>query len=99
MSEKNQSFYGKLIFKCKEKKSRIYLYVISFLESIIFPLPTDIFLVPFVLAKKKKLLENCLNNYNFFSSWWVSIIFHRVSSMGTSQTFFIRVLSIYKTQA
>ena len=52
MSEKNQSFYGKLIFKCKEK-SRIYLYVISFLESIIFPLPTDIFLVPFVLAKKK----------------------------------------------
>ena len=53
MREKNQSFYVRIISKCKEKNSRIYLYTISFLESIIFPLPTDIFLVPFVLDKKK----------------------------------------------
>ena len=66
MSEKNQSFYGKLIFKCKEKKSRIYLYVISFLESIIFPLPTDIFLVPFVLAKKKNFWEIAFITTIFF---------------------------------
>ena len=53
MREKFQSLYQQLIFRCKESKNRIYLYIISFLESIIFPLPTDIFLVPFVLAKKK----------------------------------------------
>ena len=54
MREKFQSLYRQLIFRCKESKNRIYLYIISFLESIIFPLPTDIFLIPFVLAEKKK---------------------------------------------
>ena len=54
MREKFQSLYQQLIFRCKESKNRIYLYIISFLESIIFPLPTDIFLIPFVLAEKKK---------------------------------------------
>lgn len=53
MREKVQSFYIKLISKCRESKNKIYLYIISFLESIIFPLPTDIFLIPFVLAEKK----------------------------------------------
>ena len=55
MREKFQSLYRQLIFRCKESKNRIYLYIISFLESIIFPLPTDIFLIPFVLAKKKNI--------------------------------------------
>ena len=54
MSEKFQSLYRQLIFRCQESNNRIYLYIISFLESIIFPLPTDIFLIPFVLAEKKK---------------------------------------------
>jgi membrane protein YqaA with SNARE-associated domain len=53
MREKVRSFYIKLISKCRESKNKIYLYIISFLESIIFPLPTDIFLIPFVLAEKK----------------------------------------------
>ena len=53
MREKIQSFYRQLIFKCKESKTKVYLYIISFLESIIFPIPTDVFLIPFVLAKKK----------------------------------------------
>ena len=53
MREKFQSLYRQLIFRCKESKNKIYLYIISFLESIIFPLPTDIFLIPFVLAEKK----------------------------------------------
>ena len=79
MSEKNQSFYGKLIFKCKEKKSRIYLYVISFLESIIFPLPTDIFLVPFVLAEKK--------NY-----WKIALMTTIFSVLGGCLSFFIGLI-------
>ena len=53
MRGKFQSLYRQLILRCKESKNKIYLYIISFLESIIFPLPTDIFLVPFVLAEKK----------------------------------------------
>ena len=53
MREKVKSSYIKLISKCRESKNKIYLYIISFLESIIFPLPTDIFLIPFVLAEKK----------------------------------------------
>jgi membrane protein YqaA with SNARE-associated domain len=53
MREKVRSFYIKLISKCRESKNKVYLYIISFLESIIFPLPTDIFLIPFVLAEKK----------------------------------------------
>ena len=53
MREKFQSLYRQLIFRCKESKNRKYLYILSFLESIIFPLPTDIFLIPFILAKKK----------------------------------------------
>jgi membrane protein YqaA with SNARE-associated domain len=53
MREKVKLFYIKLISKCRESKNKIYLYIISFLESIIFPLPTDIFLIPFVLAEKK----------------------------------------------
>ena len=53
MREKVQLFYIQLISKCRESENKIYLYIISFLESIIFPLPTDIFLIPFVLAEKK----------------------------------------------
>ena len=42
---------------CSKKTSKIYLNAISFIESIFFPLPTDIFLFPFVLANKKEYLK------------------------------------------
>ena len=42
---------------CSKKNSKIYLNTISFIESIFFPLPTDIFLFPFVLANKKEYLK------------------------------------------
>ena len=79
MKETNQSIYGKLIYKCKEKKSKIYLYIISFLESIIFPLPTDIFLVPFVLAEKK--------NY-----WKIALMTTIFSVLGGCLSFFIGLI-------
>ena len=60
MKENGQSFYIQLITKCKESKNKIYLYTISFFESIILPLPTDIFLIPFVLAEKKNYLNLAL---------------------------------------
>ena len=60
MKEKIQLLYRQLISKCEESKNKVYLYIISFLESIIFPLPTDIFLIPFVLAKKKNYFHLAL---------------------------------------
>ncbi|GIS05335.1 MAG: hypothetical protein CM15mP109_00910 [Candidatus Dadabacteria bacterium] len=41
----------------KNKKSDFYLYLISFLESIIFPIPTDIFLIPKALINKERALK------------------------------------------
>ena len=40
-----------------QKNSRIYVYLISFIESIFFPVPTDIFLIPYVLAKRNEYLK------------------------------------------
>ena len=40
----------------KNKNSVKFLSLFSFLESIIFPFPPDIFLIPIVLAKKNKWL-------------------------------------------
>ncbi len=42
---------------CEKKNSEFYLYFISFIESIFFPIPTDVFLFPYVLAKKDKYLK------------------------------------------
>ena len=42
---------------CSKKNSEPYIYLISFIESIFFPIPTDIFLFPYILAKKEKYLE------------------------------------------
>ena len=42
---------------CSKKNSNFYLNFISFIESIFFPLPTDIFLLPYVLANKKKYFK------------------------------------------
>ena len=40
----------------KNKNSIKFLSIFSFLESIIIPIPPDIFLIPIVLAKKQKWL-------------------------------------------
>ncbi len=51
---------------CSKKKSSIYIYLISFIESIFFPIPTDIFLFPYVLVRKKEYLKISIN-VTFFS--------------------------------
>ena len=94
MREKFQLLYRQLIFKCKDSKNRIYLYVISFLESIVFPLPTDIFLIPFILAEKKKLLASCLNDDYFFGLGRMLFLSSWIISMGTGKSFFPRILPI-----
>ena len=42
---------------CSRKNSENYICLISFIESIFFPIPTDIFLFPYILAKKEKYLK------------------------------------------
>ncbi len=51
-----ENSYKKILVKCKKKENIAYLYLISFFESILFPIPTDIFLIPFVLASTKKFI-------------------------------------------
>ena len=41
----------------KNKKSDFYLYLISFFESIFFPIPTDVFLIPKALINKERALK------------------------------------------
>ena len=41
----------------KNKKSDIYLYLISFFESIFFPIPTDVFLIPKALINKERAVK------------------------------------------
>ena len=40
----------------KSKKASWFLYFISFIESIFFPIPTDIFIIPVALVNKNKVL-------------------------------------------
>jgi len=41
----------------KNKKSDLYLYIISFFESIFFPIPTDVFLIPKALINKERAVK------------------------------------------
>ena len=46
--------YKKIINFSKAKNAWKYLSFISFIESIVFPIPTDVFLAPLILARKNK---------------------------------------------
>ena len=52
-----EKLFNKSINFFSQKNSKMYIYLISFIESIFFPIPTDVFLVPYVLAKKKEYLK------------------------------------------
>ena len=41
----------------QNKKSDLYLYLISFFESIFFPIPTDVFLIPKALINKERAVK------------------------------------------
>ena len=56
-----EKIFDRSIIFFSQKNSRIYIYFISFIESIFFPIPTDIFLIPYVLAKKNEYLKISIN--------------------------------------
>ena len=50
-------FYNKSIELASNKRSNLYLSIVSFVESSFFPIPPDVMIVPMVLAKKKSYLK------------------------------------------
>ena len=52
-----KKFYDKSIELASNKRSNLYLGIVSFVESSFFPIPPDIMVVPMVLAKKSSYLK------------------------------------------
>ncbi|MAY89662.1 MAG: hypothetical protein CMN00_00535 [Rickettsiales bacterium] len=56
MEKFSKQIYNKIIFFSSKKTAWIYLSFISFIESIIFPVPTDIFLAPIIISQRSKTI-------------------------------------------
>lgn len=56
MKNNFQSIYDKTIKLFSKKASWKAISIISFFESIIFPVPTDLFLIPAIIANKNKVI-------------------------------------------
>ena len=50
-------FYNKSIELASNKRSNLYLSIVSFVESSFFPIPPDVMIIPMVLAKKDSYLK------------------------------------------
>ncbi len=50
-------FYNKSIELASNKRSNLYLSIVSFIESSFFPIPPDVMIVPMVIAKKDSYLK------------------------------------------
>ena len=52
-----KKFYDKSIKLASNRRSNLYLGIVSFVESSFFPIPPDVMVVPMVLAKKSSYLK------------------------------------------
>ena len=52
-----KKFYDKSIELASNKRSNLYLGIVSFVESSFFPIPPDVMVVPMVLSKKSSYLK------------------------------------------
>ena len=52
-----KKFYDKSIKLASNKRSNLYLGIVSFVESSFFPIPPDVMVVPMVLAKKESYIR------------------------------------------
>ena len=52
-----KKFYDKSIELASNKRSNLYLGIVSFVESSFFPIPPDVMVVPMVLAKKESYIR------------------------------------------
>ena len=55
-----KKIYSKTIELSANKKSDYFLAIISFIESFIFPIPPDVFIIPMTLARKKDWIKIAL---------------------------------------
>ena len=55
-----KKIYFKTIELAGHKNSKIFLGIISFIESFIFPIPPDVLIIPMTLAKKKDWVKIAL---------------------------------------
>ena len=49
--------YQKSLALAAHKRSKVFLAIVSFMESSFFPIPPDVMIVPMVIAKKKDYLK------------------------------------------
>ena len=52
-----QTLYKKCLELAAHKSSNFYLGLVSFIESSFFPIPTDVMIIPMVIAKKNQYLK------------------------------------------
>ena len=52
-----KKLYDKSLELASNKRSNLYLGIVSFIESSFFPIPPDVMIVPMVLAKKNSYLK------------------------------------------
>ena len=52
-----QTLYKKCLSLAAHKSSNFFLGVVSFIESSFFPIPTDIMIIPMVIAKRKEIIK------------------------------------------
>ena len=52
-----QSLYKYCLNLAAHKSSNLYLGIVSFTESSFFPIPTDVMIIPMVIAKKKEYFK------------------------------------------
>jgi len=55
-----KELYFKTIKLAGHKSSKIYLGIMSFIESFIFPIPPDVLIIPMTIAKKKEWVKIAL---------------------------------------
>ena len=55
-----KEIYRKSIELAGHKKSKFFLGFISFIESFIFPIPPDVFIIPMTIAKRSEWLKIAL---------------------------------------
>jgi len=55
-----QKLYNKTIDLAGNKNSKFFLGFVSFIESFIFPIPPDVFIIPMTIAKPKKWIKIAL---------------------------------------
>ena len=52
-----KKLYDRCLYYASHKLSKIFLAIISFIESSFFPIPPDVMIVPMVIAKKEDFLK------------------------------------------